>query len=344
MISGKITINRLAETEYEQFLKLNANSDQGSIYSSPQYLDILCSSTGGSYEILGAFRGDELHGGVAVYSQNLPYGKYIGNWPLLYYHSVLLKSFKSKYPSETVSRQLAVLSAVAEHFASIDYDRLVLHNRGTIDTRVFLTTGWSVRPSYSYVATIDDLEKTRSLIERNQRRLIKRCEENNISMTDDDDFDSFFDMHRETHQRKGAPLHLEREPYRRYMKAVLSAGLGKLLHARNENGRSLACQLVLLGDHEISHTVCAAADPDQMKLGTTPFLRWKAFELLNKLGYKGNDLTDAALNPVSRFKGQLGAKLVTNMVCELQSDSFKKAQRPHNGGLVGNVIRKLAGR
>ncbi len=77
------------------------------------------------------------------------------------------------------------------------------------------------------------------------------------------------------------------------------------------DGRAAATQLVLLGDHPVTHSVCAGAEPEWQKLGTTPYLRWKVFEQLAELGYAADDLTDAALNPVTRFKSQLGAELTT---------------------------------
>jgi hypothetical protein len=55
--------------------------------------------------------------------------------------------------------------------------------------------------------------------------------------------------------------------------------------------------------------VCAAADAKHLNLGASSFLRWKVFEDLAGQGYEGNDLTDAALNPVTHFKSQLGADL-----------------------------------
>jgi hypothetical protein len=44
-------------------------------------------------------------------------------------------------------------------------------------------------------------------------------------------------------------------------------------------------------------------------MGASAFLRWRAFESLAQAGYAANDLTDASLNPVTRFKSQLGGEL-----------------------------------
>lgn len=86
-------------------------------------------------------------------------------------------------------------------------------------------------------------------------------------------------------------------------------GSGRFLTARLPDGTAVASQLVLTGTFAGSHTVCAGAAHEHLALGTTPFLRWKAFEKLSVLGYRWNDLTDASLNSVTRFKSQLGGEL-----------------------------------
>ena len=72
----------------------------------------------------------------------------------------------------------------------------------------------------------------------------------------------------------------------------------------------------------VSHTVSAAADADHLRMGATAFLRWKVLESLSALGYKANDLTDAALNPVTHFKSQLGGNLETCLVFERVTCGF----------------------
>jgi hypothetical protein len=76
----------------------------------------------------------------------------------------------------------------------------------------------------------------------------------------------------------------------------------------------MASQLVLLGSHPVCHTVSAGTDSEYMKSGVSAFLRWKSFERLSEMGYKGNDMTDAALNPVTHFKSQFGGDLHLNLV------------------------------
>jgi hypothetical protein len=95
----------------------------------------------------------------------------------------------------------------------------------------------------------------------------------------------------------------------------------------------MATQLVLLGPHSVCHTVSAATDKEHLKSGVTAFLRWKAFEHLAALGYAGNDLTDAQLNPVTHFKSQLGGDLHMNLILSRPDGGrFRLQKLAHRAG------------
>jgi len=149
-------------------------------------------------------------------------------------------------------------------------------------------------------------------VDKNLRRLVTRCEAHGLALDVDGDFDAFHRLHEATHLRKGAPLYLEREAFRRFHATLREQGLARLYHAIAPDGRVAASQLVLTG-HPVTHTVAAATDADFLNLGASAFLRWKVFEHLAQHGYAANDLTDAALNPVSAFKAQLGGELQVNL-------------------------------
>src|SRR5207302_745750 len=115
--------------------------------------------------------------------------------------------------------------------------------------------------------------------------------------------------HLQLHERKGAPLYLPKQAFERWFRRLKAAGLARLFQARLPEGRSIAAQITLLGPHPVAHTVSAGADVEFLNVGASAFLRWRAFETLAALGYRANDLTDAALNPVTHFKSQLGGEL-----------------------------------
>ena len=123
-------------------------------------------------------------------------------------------------------------------------------------------------------------------------------------------------MHKLTMTHHETALYLPDDQFRRWFTTLRKAGLCRLFHARLPDGESVATQIVLLGDHPVSHTVCAAIDPAHRQIGAAAFLRWRTFEWLALHGKTANDLTDATLNSVTHFKSQLGGDLVTNLVIE----------------------------
>lgn len=276
----------------------------------PEYLEILCAATGGRFRVLAVERAGEILGGVALYEESSRVGTVVGPRLLLSYNGLVTARCDSQYPSLCTGRHLEILAALLPALEGAALARLTLKCRSPLaDVRPFLQAGWSARPSYTYVVSLADLDAAWKRIEQNLRRLVKRSEQEGLALTEDQDFDSYYRMHRLIHERKGARLYLPQERYRKYVERLHAAGIGRLFHARVADGRSVAAQLVLTGGHPVTHTVSAASDPEFLNLGASAFLRWKVFGELARAGYEGNDLTDAALNPVTHFKAQLGGDL-----------------------------------
>jgi hypothetical protein len=316
-MEGKLSTRILPEADYPRWTRFVAASPDGSIYNLPEYLTVFCAATGGTFRVLVTERGDEIVAGIALYEESTRWGTHVLPRLLLQYNGIVLRAEKTRYPSERTSRHLEALAALAEAIAARRYAHVLLRNRSTLrDVRALLARGWRASPAYTYVVPLSDLPEQWKRVEQNLRRLVERCTREGVSFSDDDDFDSFFRMHDEMHRRKGAPLYLPEREFRRYFEQLKGAGLLRLWQARLPDRRSISAQLVLLGPHPIAHTVAAAQDAEFRNLGATPFLRWKAFEELQRLGFAGADLTDASLNPVTHFKAQLGGELEVNLVAE----------------------------
>ncbi len=330
-MSSKVSTRYLAETEYPSWNDLVAESPDGSIYSTPEYLDVLASQTGGQFKILVAERADELVGGIAIFERKDSWGCYVTGRLLLYYNGFVVKAHPSKYPSERTAKRLETLTALEQHVASNGYGRVQIKSRSTLqDVRVFAEQGWNTRLSYSYVVPLHDLATHwTSRMEQNLRRLVTRCDREGLQFSEADDFESFYRLHHQTHVRKGSAIYLPEQGFRTYFERLRSQNLCRLFHACTPEGRVISTQLVLLGRHPVCHTVSAAADSEFLRSGATAFLRWKTFEQLSKMGFTGNDLTDAQLNSVTHFKSQLGGDLELSIVLE----------RPDRGGFrVQNLV------
>jgi hypothetical protein len=341
-MSAAITVQTLSEADYDDWEQLVAASPDGSIYATAAYLDALCAAAGGRFRILAVRRGEEIVGGLPLYERESKKGVFVSPRLLLYYLGPVLSRSESKYPSQQTSHTIATMGALADALPVLGFAKITLKGRHTVtDVRPFISRGWSCWPSFSYVVPLHDLPGQWKRVEQNLRRLVDRCAEQNIAHTDDDDFESFLRLHRLTMNHHEAALYLPDDSFRRWFATLHRSGLCRLFHARLPTGESIAAQIVLLGSHAISHTVCAAIDPEHRRLGAAAFLRWRTFEFLARQGKSGNDLTDASLNSVTHFKSQLGGDLVTNLVLETGGTPTWRAASALEGAFAG--LRHRAG-
>jgi hypothetical protein len=346
-LRARLATRVLGEAEYPAWNDLVARSAQGAVYSSPEYLDALCEAAGGSFRILAVEKGGELLGGIALYERTSRLGPYVSPRLLLYYNGVVLRPYETRYPSQHTSRQNEILEALVLGLAALGYGRVTLRNRSSLsDVRVFLARGWTARLQYSYVVPLADMDRLWGRMEQNLRRLVERSAREGLSVTEDDDFDSFFRLHSQIHERKGTSLYLLRAPFERFFMRLRSRDVARLYHARLPQGQSVSTQLVLRGPHPVSDTVCAASDGRYLNLGATAFLRWNVFKRLSEEGFASNDLTDAALNPVTHFKAQLGGDLHMCLLLESpESARFRWTRRGREASRhLRRKVRALAGR
>jgi hypothetical protein len=350
-VATQLRARVLPEADYDLWNEFVRASPEGTVYATPSYLDALCRATGGRFRVVVVEKGDEPVGGLAAYEETQSGLRSIAPRLLLYYHSPVLLRYDTRYPSERTSRYLKVWTALTDWIDGQGFDRVILKCApGIVDVRAALARNWSARPGYTYVVPVTDLDDAWGRVEQNLRRLVQRSEKSGLVFAEDDDFDGFYRLHEATMDRKDQATYLSRERFQRYWEALRGEGLATLMHARLSDGRSVASQLVLLGDLPVAQTVSAAADPEYLALGANPFLRWRGFEALSAKGYQAVDLTDAALNPVTRFKSQLGGDLTLSMVVE-QKESRRWRQRAalkrgarRLRGAAGRIVRGLPGR
>jgi len=300
----------LDEAEYDGWDRFVASCPTGSVYICTKYLDVLARMTECRFRVLALIANGKYVGGVALFERSTRWGWILEPRLLLQYNGFVLADSESKYPSQRASNTIKIIDEVAAYIESQAYAKTLLKCRWPfVDVRAFLQRGWQAIPSYTYMVPLSDLERQWDLVDRNLKRLIRRSENEGLSVSVDEDFESFYRLHEETHYRKGAPIYLPRNKFSDYFKELHGQGIAKLFHARLPDGKSIAAQLVLAGDHPVCETVSACADGQYLKTGANAFLRWKAFEHLAALGYTHNDLTDASLNSVTRFKSQFGGDL-----------------------------------
>ncbi len=324
-MSEKFTTKLLSAEDYPAWNKLVTESATGSIYARPEYLDILCSATDGKFEIHGIFRKGALVGGIPLYWQTGRAGRVLTNRLLLYYNGLVVAESESRSPAKQQSLMIGCQSAASQLVKSLGFDSVTIHSRVLEDSRAFREDGWHVRPHYTLTVELHDLDECWSRIDHNLQRLIRRSESKGITATVDNDFDQFFQQHESLCQKKSLPLYLPKDKFKTFFERLRELEFCSILHARTQDGRSIASLFILADQHPTTHTVVAASDAESHDAGAAAQIRWESFKYLSGKGYKENDLTDASLNSVTRFKSQLGGRLQQNLVLTL--DPSKKYRR-----------------
>ena len=311
--AGSLEAHLVSDDRYDAWDAFVARQERtGSIYSTAQYLDILCRAAGGTFSIVAVEEGGSLVGGIALYRKGNGAGYAITNRRLLYYNGIVLRD---DLPDSATSARSEVLAALNGVLRRQRAPAINLHCRnGAQDFSPFTEAGWRARPSQTIVVPTHDTARLWTRFDKNARRLVRRAESTGCTVDADNDFDSFYFAHEEIHRRKNAPLYLPRQAFRSYADELIAARLGVIFTARVAGGAPAASQLVLLGKHSCSHTVCAGSHAEHLPTGAAYLLRWRAFTELGARGYAANDLTDVSVGPVTRFKEQFGGERQMNMM------------------------------
>ena len=334
-----LRLSVLAPEERDEWTSFVRQSPYGSAYSLPAYVEALGAAVEGSARTIIARRGESIAGGITVLERSTPVGRVVAPRLLLYYNGFVLRDYDTRYPSQRAARHNEVVAALAEHLVSRRYSRLEIRSRSSlVDARPLLSGGWSASPSYTYIVPLDDLDQLWARVDQNLRRLVERARGLGFELVVGGEFDAFYELHVATGERKDAPVYLPRTVFRDFYETLAAQDLCTLYHAQDADGVVVASQLVLLG-HPVTHTVSAAADAGRQNSGSNPFLRWSVFEHLATQGYCANDLTDASLGPVARFKSQLGGDLALSFVTKRPESAAYSAQRVALGG-----VRRLRSR
>lgn len=314
-MSKALMIKYLDSSEYEKWDKFVDESQHGSIYSKSYFLEAISQVYNADFRILSVFRNDDLVGGMGVYFNKTKYGDTIHIPPLLYYNGLVIRDFPTKYPSISTYKQLEIINAIIDELEGGKYASVDISSRHTFrDLRVFAWRGWKIWPRYTYLVPISNLNQQWNHVEQNVRRLINRCESENMTLVIDDDVETFIQLNENTYRRKGLAPYLDRDRFLEIYQTLKKHDSCQIYFVSLPDGRRISTQVVLMTKHPVTHTWMAGSDHEFLQTGASAFLRWKVFEDLNRRGYAFNDLTDATIDSVAKFKSQFGGSLEQSFV------------------------------
>lgn len=323
----------------------------GTVYHTASYHRVLAQVTDASAVLLAVTSGSEIVGGIPLLIQNSAAGNFVNNRLLLHYNGLALAprlAIGADNASSYSSERVGVTQALVSNVSSRGFGSTVLHQEGiNFDLRPFHAAGWRSTPTYTYVMPLDpsagaDISNRLKLADKNIRRLVRKAGESGVTVTSDLETTELYRLHTTTAGRKGAPVYLPFDRFDRFIRQLHELGICKVFQARLADGTIVAAEVVMVGPGKDSHAVCAAADSRHQSIGVNPFLRFEVFSQLQAQGAKYNDLTNASLDSVGRFKAELGAELQMN--CAVSSPLTSKFKLNALRHRVIDAIRDVPGR
>jgi len=317
-MAAPFEIQDVAQSGYAEWREVVGLAPEGSPYQLPEYLAALAEVTQTNYRLIGVYRDRELIGGIGLYLKQTYWGVDASPRVLLYYNGPFVKPSKSACPHRQEAFRREVHTVLQSHLRELGYRRIRFKVRQPeCDYRVFLQAGWRPRLVYSYVVDLHDLDAAWDNMDNNLRRLVRRCEKQGYTYTEEGSCDAFLDMHQHLEFQKQVPTYLPRPAFTRFIETLRACGIASLFQVNAPDGTPAASQLVIHGQHPIAHMLSAGAAPHALSSGCSALLRWRAFQTLVQRNCRGLDLTDAQVSSVAHFKSQLGGQVQLGIQLEL---------------------------
>lgn len=305
-------IRPLTEDEFPLWDDFVDESPQGSIYSKSFWLKLISEIAGMRFRILAVFQGGSMCGGVGLCFRKTMFGDIVRCPLLTPYNSIILEKPSTKYPSKVTSDNLKVVAAIIHELETTKYASIEIRNRPSIDDiRAFSWDGWDVKVGYTYEVPLFNLEELKSTMAHSVRKQINKCEEANVHITTEDNYNEFHPIYRLlTSRRQNIPMSIGENKFKTLYENLKQHNCCRMYLAHLENGESISIRITLFTKNEVAHDWVAGANPEYFQTGATPFLLWKIIEDLSQQGYRYLDLNGANAENIARFKSEFGGKLV----------------------------------
>ena len=198
MIVREITGNE--DTLWNQLVN---DSSQGNAFTRADCLQMLCATDPNlSLVRLGCFEGTRLVGGQAII--------YDTHWGFtltppfeFFYNGPLLAPMARLSRASRAPMQLDVLGSLAKALAQ-RVDRLSFETHPSLsDVRALIELGWDVRPEYSHLWNVRDIQHVWNEMNRDKRRMIHQANEKFVFGRDesDDTLDAFLKLYHQTMEK-----------------------------------------------------------------------------------------------------------------------------------------------
>ncbi len=303
-------VRELGSDELQTWDVLVANSTQGTVFHTSDWLIRNASLLGQTLILLGCYEGEELIGGCPLYLSN-PYrllqlaSSTVVSTP---YGGMVISGLERAKQRAKEMHANRIITAIMEHIVRKRFDYVNLVNSpGLQDIRAFIQKGWNPAIYYTYVLSLeDDILKTSS---KDVRQNIRKAQRLGIQSTRRFEPGIFWDLTVRTFakQSKSPPI------TERYLDGMLTMiqekGIGEMQVASMPSGEIVAAEITVW-DTKMAHSWSAASSPEHLSTGAVPLLCYDIFNSLKERDHTKVNLMSGNTPSLSMFNSGFNPQLV----------------------------------
>lgn len=322
-----IKIHELSRDEYDLWDGLVENSPQGTIFHSIHWLTTTSRSLKLQFKLIGAFIGDQLVGGCCFYElKHFRLLKHaMTNVQLTPYSGfVISRSDRTSIRANEVWHN-EILSALSNYICTLNYIHInIVNNPFLIDIRPLIWNGWRTSVHYTYLLPLDtDME---ALASRNIRRSVKKAQTERIEVQKLYDQELMWNLQVKTYEKQNQEVPYAKKHLFDLMDMVHQNGMGEMWVATTPDNTAVSAEYILW-DKQGAYRWVAAADPDKLWTGSTPFLLYEIFRDLQSFGITKIFMMAANTPHLSTFASNFNPILMPYYGVTNKSNSFMMMMR-----------------
>ncbi len=309
MANPEFVCRILSSEEWTQWDNFVSRVSGGNIFQQSKFLRLFSEVFQQPVEILAIFRRNRLTGGLTCFPRRRLGLGYSAAPYFIPYNGVLLDPIEEiSDESRRNARQVALLrdllNQLQQRFSLVVVDQ----PDNLADLRPFGWNGWQCQPQYTVLVPLDDEKKMWEAVERDQRRKIRRLQEQGFTLREGDDVALLYALLEGSYRlhRQNPPL-----PQRHFLpfsRALLDNRLARLFFLQKDS--KVFSALLMLEDAPRAYALFSGRIPHRDASGTEVFLMWQVLNHYRKRQFQEVDLLGAMVPSIAKIKLELGGRLL----------------------------------
>lgn len=313
----KLEIREIRESHFPAWDKFVKESQQGNLFSTSLWRDVLNKYPDGKSRIIGIFSSNDLVSGFLIYERKKAFLKIMAYPPLTPFTTILFRESQTSRLSKIESSQKKIIKLVSDYL-SREYNYAALQLEPSIkDVRPFLWLGWKLSVNYTYEIALSDINNLWKGMDKDAKYEINKAKNSGIIIEESKEIDKFLILYEKTFLRQNSKAPIKKG----FIKDMFGTLKNKcrLYSAITKENETVSGALVVW-DEKKAYYLMAASEPN-LKHGANYLLLWRIIEDMSGK-FNSIDLVGANIPNIIKFKREFATELVHYFVVEKYSPFF----------------------